>query len=142
MNLNLEPWLLLPLALVLFLMAMPVLSRRFKGKVEYITTDQLNNILARGEPVVVIDIRPEKDFAQGHIEGAVNISPATLKKKIEDEEQDFTRLKDQAIVVVCRSDLDSIGAARSLEKSGFMDVSVLKGGVFRWKRDHRPLAKV
>ena len=81
MNLDLEPWLLFPLALVLFLMALPILSRRLKGKVTYTTTGELNILQAQGKPVVIIDIRQVKDFAQGHIEGAVNIQIGPLKEK-------------------------------------------------------------
>ncbi len=141
MNLNLDPWLLLPLALVLFLMAMPILSRRIKGKVDYITDGELNNMLAQAKAVVIIDIRSGKDFAQGHIEGAINILTSELEDKIKKGGPDFEDLKQQQIVIVCRSDLDSIGAAKLLENSGFKNVRVLKGGVLRWKRGHLPMVK-
>mgnify|MGYP001188395673 FL=1 len=141
MNLDLDPWLILPLLLVLFLMALPILSRRMKGNVNYTATGELNNFMAQENPVVVIDIRAEKDFLQGHIEGALNILPAALKEKIDSGGSDFDDLKQQRVVVICRFDLESIGAAKLLENSGFQNVSVLQGGILRWKRDHLPLMK-
>ncbi|MBC8267537.1 MAG: rhodanese-like domain-containing protein [Rhodospirillaceae bacterium] len=141
MNLDLDPWLLLPLALVLFLMALPILSRRIKGKVNYTTTGELNNLLAQDRTLVLIDIRSEKEFNSGHIEGAVNISPATLKDKVQKGGPDFEELKHQAVVVVCHSDIESIGIVKALDNAGFGNASVLQGGMLRWKRDRRSVKK-
>ena len=141
LNFDLDPLLLLPLALVLILMALPILSRRMKGKVNYTTTGELNTMLARDEPVVVIDVRSEKLFAEGHIEGAVNMTPSALKEKMTEGGQGLDDLKSQRVIIVCKSDMESIDAAKFLEAAGFENVSVMKGGIFRWKRDHLPMVK-
>lgn len=139
--LELDPLLLIPFALVIVLMILPHISRRFKGKVSYILTGELNNLLAQDSAVVMVDIRPQKEFLAGRIEGSVNVSKAELKSKIQDGGSELEELKSQQIVVVCKSDMDSIDAAKQMEAAGFDNVAVLQGGFFRWKRDRLPVQK-
>ena len=136
---ELEPYLLLPLALVLLLMALPILSRKIRGPVRYEMPADLARRLEAGEEVTLIDLRPEGDFSQGHLAGAINLAPAALDQSITDNWAEMEPLKDRPVVVICQSDLKSIAAAKRLERRGFSMVLVLKGGMFRWKREHRPL---
>ena len=139
--LQLDPLLLLPLMLVLTLMALPHLSRKLKGKVAYITTGELNTLLTQSRPITLVDLRPGKEFAQACIEGSLNISKAELTQKIRENKSEFEGLKNQPIVLICQSDMDSIDAARFMNKAGFKNVSVLQGGLLRWKRDRLALKK-
>lgn len=138
MDLNLE--LLLALALVGFLMALPILSRKWQGRVEYVMPFELLKRVEAGEDVVILDIRSERDFARGHIEGAINLARRDLESRISAIEAAAGRREEQPLVVVCQTDFFSIGAAKLLERRGYTNVSVMKGGIFRWKRQRLPLA--
>jgi rhodanese-related sulfurtransferase len=136
---SLEPYLLLPLALVLFLMALPVLARKFRGPVRFEEPADLQRRLDTGEELTLIDLRPQRDFERGHLDGAVNLPAAQLTERLRENQAEMVPLKDRHLVVICQSDLKSIAAAKRLERQGFSQVSVLKGGMFRWKREHRLL---
>lgn len=46
-----------------------------------------------------------------------------------------------ALVIVCKSDVDPIRAARKLERYGFANITVMKGGMFRWWLDRLPVER-
>jgi rhodanese-related sulfurtransferase len=133
---NLDPYLLLPLALVLFLMALPILSRKIHGPVTYILANQLLQRLKSGEELTLIDLRSKKQFENRHIEGSVNISAREVEQKL-GREAASPDIIEQAMVIICASDLHSVKLAAKLGKKGFSGVMVLKGGLYKWKRDHQ-----
>ncbi|MGE7960367.1 rhodanese-like domain-containing protein [Pseudomonas sp. NPDC089530] len=92
--------------------------------------------LVNNEQGVVIDIRPSKEFAAGHIVGALNIPQDKLAARIGELEKH----KAKTIILV-----DALGQhagthARELMKSGFT-AAKLSGGVSSWKADNLPLVK-
>ena len=58
------------LVLVLSLMALPLVHRKFYGN---IPVKNPNDLLQRDHNFTVIDLRPQKDFQTSHIETAINI---------------------------------------------------------------------
>ncbi len=142
MNLELltfEPYLLLPLALVLILMALPVLSRKFYGAVTYVLPVELARRLDNREDIAILDLRPQKQFATKHIKGSVNASAQDVEDKLGGATEALGQLGEQALVLVCASDLASTRLASKLGKKGFTGVMVLRGGINKWKRDHLPV---
>ena len=79
--------------------------------------------------VVILDVRTASEFAEGHIEGAINIDQA---------ESDFiekaksTLPIDKKIAIYCRSGRRSANAAGRLAVEGYQCVN-LKGGIIAWK---------
>ena len=79
--------------------------------------------------VVILDVRTASEFAEGHIEGAINIDQA---------ESDFiekaksTLPIDKKIAIYCRSGRRSANAAGRLAVEGYQCVN-LKGGILAWK---------
>ena len=79
--------------------------------------------------VVILDVRTASEFAEGHIEGAINIDQA---------ESDFiekaksTLPIDKKIAIYCRSGRRSANAAGQLAVEGYQCVN-LKGGILAWK---------
>ena len=79
--------------------------------------------------VVILDVRTASEFAEGHIEGAINIDQA---------ESDFiekaksTLPLDKKIAIYCRSGRRSANAAGRLAVEGYQCVN-LKGGILAWK---------
>ena len=79
--------------------------------------------------VVILDVRTASEFAEGHIEGAINIDQS---------ESDFiektqsTLPIDKKIAIYCRSGRRSANAAGRLAAEGYQCVN-LKGGIIAWK---------
>ena len=79
--------------------------------------------------VVVLDVRTPSEFAEGHLEGAINIDQG---------QSDFMEKVKAAlstgkkIAVYCRSGRRSANAAGKLAAEGYQCVN-LKGGILAWK---------
>ena len=92
--------------------------------------------LVNADQGVVIDIRAKKDYASGHIVGALNIP----QDKVADRMAELEKHKGKTLIVV-----DSIGqhsgtTAAALIKAGFT-AGKLSGGVSTWRADNLPLVK-
>jgi rhodanese-related sulfurtransferase len=64
----------------------------------------------------------------GHIGEAKNIPLAELPAQLSDLVRD-----DRPVAVVCKTDRRSSIAAHRLQQAGMSDVSVLRGGMERWR---------
>ncbi|MBC2654650.1 rhodanese-like domain-containing protein [Pseudomonas sp. MSSRFD41] len=92
--------------------------------------------LVNSEQGVVIDIRPSKEYAAGHIVGALNIPQDKLAARIGELEKH----KAKTIILVDAQGQHAGTHARELMKSGFT-AAKLSGGVASWKADNLPLVK-
>ncbi|MCX7078870.1 MAG: rhodanese-like domain-containing protein [Pseudomonas sp.] len=92
--------------------------------------------LVNSDQGIVVDIRPAKDFAAGHIVGALNIPQDKLTARVGELEKH----KAKTIILVDALGQHSGTHARELLKSGFT-AAKLSGGVSSWKADNLPLVK-
>ena len=76
---------------------------------------RLHEELGQGSKVLVIDVRAPKEFATGHVPGAVNIPSEELGKKI----RVMKVPKDTTIVTVCEHGGRSSRAAAELQAMGY-----------------------
>ena len=76
---------------------------------------------------VLVDVRTPGEFAQGHIEGAINIPLSTVSRKLPELD------KEKTYLVYCRSGARSRRASILLSKAGFKVVNLL-GGYLAWMR--------
>lgn len=90
------------------------------------------------EDAVLLDIRKQEEFKNGHIVGARQIKPSEL------EANDFSKLekhKSQPIIVVCAMGMSAKKTAAALLKAGFTEASVLQGGMNSWTSANLPTTK-
>lgn len=85
--------------------------------------------------VQLLDVRTLQEYAEGHIDGALNINIQSddFRQRAEKELS-----KDSTILVYCRSGRRSMEAAEMLTKLGYKVVN-LKGGIIEWKGDGLPV---
>jgi len=128
---------LLALSLLALVAFMPRLIRHLHP-LAIISTAELQRRLQAGEPVLVIDVRSQADFLAepGHIPGALNIPLEALRPE---EPTQLPVGKDHPMALVCRTDRRSSQAAKQLMRSGFTQVSVVKGGMTDWQRNQFPI---
>ena len=90
--------------------------------------DQLQN--GNGTRPVVVDVREQHEFEEGHIPGAVHVPRGHLETRIEGAVRD----RAQPVVLYCASGSRSAFAADTLQRSlGYEDVSSMTGGITLWK---------
>ena len=90
-----------------------------------ITAEELKERLNKGETPVIIDVREDWDYQEANIAGAKNIPLGALPQRMEELED----LKDQEVIVQCRSGARSATAKAFLQQQGFSNVRNLLGGI-------------
>ena len=85
--------------------------------------------------VVVLDVRTASEFAEGHLERAINID---YHQNDFVEKAKATLPLDKKIAVYCRSGRRSASAAGKLAEEGYKLVN-LKGGIIAWKEANMPV---
>ncbi|WP_448550448.1 rhodanese-like domain-containing protein [Thalassotalea fusca] len=102
-----------------------------------ITQEQLQNLQSApaSMPFVLLDVRTDDEFQQGHISGALNISHDTLSQHLALLPQD----KAQPIIVYCRSGRRAAIAEELLRENGFTNVRHLQGDMKLWQANNLPI---
>ena len=77
---------------------------------------------------IILDVRTEEEFSEGHIKGAILIPDYDVEKNAER----ILTNKDQLILVYCRSGRRSKNAASELAALGYTNVKEF-GGIIDWK---------
>jgi rhodanese-related sulfurtransferase len=85
--------------------------------------------LTSKEELALLDLRSEADFAKGHPLFATNL-PLT---RLENEVADFVPRRSVRLVLVDGGDDAAQRGAAILERLGYNDINVLKGGVPAWR---------
>ena len=91
--------------------------------------------LIEDSSVVLLDVRTANEFAEGHIEGAINIDQGQSDFL---EKAKAALPTDKKIAVYCRSGRRSANAAGKLAAEGYRCVN-LKGGIVAWKEADKPV---
>jgi rhodanese-related sulfurtransferase len=92
---------------------------------------EIRKMLLQRREVALVDVREEAIFAEGHPLFAVNISLSKLELEVY---QQIPR-RNTPIVVYDNGEGLAIKAARKLVELGYIDVSLLEGGLAGWKLD-------
>lgn len=87
--------------------------------------------------IVVLDVRTASEFAEGHIEGAINIDQGQSDFM---DKASAALPADKKIAVYCRSGRRSANAAGRLGGEGYQCVN-LKGGIIAWKEAGMPVTQ-
>lgn len=93
--------------------------------------------LTNHEKTLVLDIRDDKEYSDGHIVNAMHIPLSELDSKLSKLE----KYKDKAIIAYCRSGHRSRAACMKLHKAGFTSLYNLRGGIMAWQRDKMPVKR-
>ena len=92
-----------------------------------ITAEEAKQIMDSEEDYIILDVRTQDEYDQGHIPGAIVISHEEIAEKAEKVLTD----KDQLILVYCRSGRRSKIAAEALVELGYTNIKEF-GGIIDW----------
>lgn len=99
-----------------------------ENKIAYnkITAEQAKEIIDT-EEVIILDVRTQEEYKEGHIKDALLIPDYDLENLAESKLPD----KEKKILVYCRSGNRSASAAKLLIDMGYTDVHDF-GGIINW----------
>ena len=93
--------------------------------------------LVADSSVVVLDVRTASEYAEGHIEGSINIDQGQSDFM---EKARAALPADRKIAIYCRSGRRSANAAGRLADEGYLCVN-LKGGIIAWKESGKSVVQ-
>ena len=94
-----------------------------------VQAEQVELLLGNGPPVVLIDLRSEEGFRQGHLPGARSVPFTQLRRR-------YGEIPSTgAVILYCACPPEELAAAyRFLSGEGYRNVRVLKDGFPGWMR--------
>ena len=92
-----------------------------------ITAEEAKEIMDSEEGYIILDVRTQEEYDEGHIPGAIIISHEEIAEKADEVLTD----KEQLILVYCRSGRRSKIAAEALVELGYTNIKEF-GGIIDW----------
>ena len=117
------------LILIVIMLSLAFASCGGGEETEYSQVDaaKAKQLMETEDNYVILDVRTDEEYSEGHIPGAMHIPDY----EIEDKAESMLKDKDQLILVYCRSGNRSKGASEALAKLGYTNV-VEFGGIIDW----------
>ena len=100
-----------------------------------ISNSELLQRVDEGDAPVILDVRTDKEYASGHVPGAINIPVDQLSARL----TELRRHDNAEIVVYCESGRRASKAADILIGDGFLNVRHMQGDMRQWRQDGLPM---
>ena len=91
--------------------------------IEQIAAAELRDAVKAGEPMQLLDVRSPKEYADGHVDGAINIPVGELASRAGELR------RDAPTAVMCEDGYRSALAASLLQQEGFARLANVTGGM-------------
>ncbi len=91
-----------------------------------VTSEELFRLMERGEAPFILDVRTDREWQEGHIEGATHLFGGVVQDHLE------VLPKDVPIAVICGSGFRASVVASILQREGFRGVTNVFGGMSDW----------
>lgn len=93
-----------------------------------ISIEESKQLINDGEVTLILDVRNEDEFTEGHLKNSIQIPVDELKESLGDIE----KFKDELVLVYCKSGNRSADAMDILKENGFTNLVHMKDGISKW----------
>jgi rhodanese-related sulfurtransferase len=108
-----------------------------KSRVEEVDFREIKRRLDAREKIVLVDVREDSEWAQGHLPGATHLGKGVIERDVER----FFPDKEDPLVLYCGGGYRSALAGDSLQKMGYTKVISMDGGWRAWVEAGYPTEK-
>ena len=108
-----------------------------KAKVEETNVEDVRRRMDAGEKFLLVDVREDNEWANGHLPGAVHMGRGIIERDIEGAIPD-TNAK---MILYCGGGFRSALVADNLQKMGYTNVESMDGGWKGWLAAGLPTTK-
>jgi rhodanese-related sulfurtransferase len=108
-----------------------------RRRISEVGIDEVKARLDRGEAFLLVDVREESEWAQGHLPGAIHMCKGILERDVEEHIPDL----HADLVLYCGGGFRSALAADNLQKMGYTAVKSMDGGTRGWRQRGYPMSK-
>jgi rhodanese-related sulfurtransferase len=99
-----------------------------KKRVKETNVTDVKRRMDAGEKFVLVDVREESEWAQGHLPGAIHLGKGIIERDVEQRVPDA----GAKIILYCGGGFRSALAADNLQKMGYSNVESMDGGWKGW----------
>ena len=110
------------------------LLSQIKTEIDEVDPVRARELIESGDPLIV-DVREQDEWDEGHVPGAIHIPRGHLESRIEAAATD----RSQPILLYCSGGNRSAFAAKTLQELGYDEPVSLAGGFTDWKRNGFPV---
>jgi rhodanese-related sulfurtransferase len=108
-----------------------------KSRVKETNFADVKRRMDAGEKFILVDVREDNEWAQGHLPGAVHLGKGIIERDIEQQVPD-TGAK---LILYCGGGFRSALAGDNLQKMGYTNVESMDGGWKGWLSAGLPTTK-
>ena len=105
------------------------LVEEYRPQVKEVDVHHVSDRLNNKENIILIDVREDHEWQQGHIPKAIHMSKGIIERDIEKA----IPKKDTEIILYCGGGFRSVLSAYNLQKMGYTNVISMDGGVRGWQ---------
>jgi rhodanese-related sulfurtransferase len=108
-----------------------------KSRIREVTVEEARRILGafEGNEAILLDVREDKEWEQGHAQGAEHLGKGIIERDIESQVPD----KETQIILYCGGGYRSALAADVLQQMGYTNVFSMAGGWKAWQEAGAPI---
>ncbi|WP_034440295.1 rhodanese-like domain-containing protein [Clostridium ihumii] len=107
------------------------LDNKDKSAYKNISIEEAKKMIEEGKFQLILDVRGEDEFKEGHIKDAKVIPDSELENRLSEIEE----YKDKNVLVYCRSGKRSTKASEILANNEFKNVYHMHEGMIKWDGD-------
>jgi rhodanese-related sulfurtransferase len=104
------------------------LVEEYRPLVKEVDVNYVKNKLDNKDEFILIDVREDHEWSQGHIPQALHMARGIIERDIETTIPN----KEAPIVLYCGGGFRSVLSAYNLQKMGYTDVVSMDGGIKVW----------
>jgi rhodanese-related sulfurtransferase len=130
-----HPLLMAALVAIIIMLVMNEFKRKLLGFKEVGANEAVR--LINQDEALVLDVREDKEFRDGHILNAVNIPLGLLESRLDE----INGHKEKPVIVYCRTGQRAAKAGAILQRQGFNAIYKLNGGMMAWNDANMPVSK-
>jgi len=108
-----------------------------KKKVKETNVADVQRRADAGEQFVLVDVREDNEWANGHIPGAIHLGKGIIERDIEQVVPETSA----TLILYCGGGFRSALVADNLQKMGYSNVESMDGGWRGWTSAGLPIAK-
>ncbi len=110
------------------------LVAQIKPRIKEVSIDEVIDMQKSGGNFLLIDVREDHEWQEGHVPGAIHIGRGIIERDIISKEPD----KQRQIVLYCGGGYRSAMSADNLQKMGYVNILSMAGGMRGWRERGLP----
>jgi rhodanese-related sulfurtransferase len=108
-----------------------------KQRVKETNVPDVKKRIDAGERLILVDVREDNEWAQGHLPGAVHMGKGVIERDIEKQVPDV----HTKLILYCGGGFRSALVADNLQKMGYTNVESMDGGWRGWTEAGLPTVR-